>query len=523
MNYGKSWSSPINPLSRSSRNGLQNLGRRHAIFFKTGNPAYVLPLKFALTSGNYNPRYGRRSVRAAAVINRYARRMLFRNRIRRPASQPLFPNYKDYEAAWRTAPGVYIPPNKGWVPLGKRKAPAAGFTSRKMPRGTNPNHFPPNYVLRGMIRKKGRMQVARGAVAKWRKFVQSKRQTSAGAAKTRRRAALAVGRFQHGGRFDERTYVSKWFKPFEHGYNKIDWKNLREKKLYHRVEETSFEFQSHVGEQGSYGVALLDNARVKYILNQDPLTDGITLGTTDGYEFMNRLYMKSSYAKFHVSNSCNVPIRIRITVYDYIANNSKVPVDFYNLDRQYTGYPDRTSVANPDGTATTINSTYDLNTVPGAYPMTSGFMKQVARIRYQKDMLLNVGNNGFFVVPTQWNRKIVNPIDVANTSWVDPATKPPFPTDVYIKNCSSLVYMTIWSNTLGSTSTGTALGTNQENLSQGQATVKVSRVNQWYVADTISVKRDFTRYIATVIGAAVDANLNVMQDNNQQSAVFRKT
>lgn len=511
---GKStYTMPNNPLSYRNRVGLQKLGRRHAQFFKSGNPRFLLPTKIFALTGNFMPRYGRRHGRAAAVINRFGRGYISRRRTGR-RSPALFPNYVNYAGSKRSGSSAPLPApkaqrfnyprapnNKGYFKdyrhMGRNE-----ISHYRGVRGTLYPHANAKFTLRRAVRK----------------FLLGRRRTSMPQANAARTGAIQMGRFQKGGRFDERTYVSKWFKPYEKGYNKIDWKGLREKKMYHRVEETSFEVQSHVGEQGSFATAIMDRARLNYILLQDPLTDGAV--TADPYEYMNRIWMKKSIAKYMITNACNLPVRVRMTVYDYINNSSRTPIGVYDLDRVYTGYADKVGVPATDGSGTLTNSTYDLQTIPGVYPYTTGHGQNFVKIRYQKDMMLNVGNSTFVTVPSQWHKKVVNPILFLQD---DAGSGPATGTLTYLKGCTSVVYFTTWTNTIGSTSTGSTIGINTENIGQAQIAVKAIRTNEWYVADTISVKHDYTRTISTIVGATQDANLNVMQDTNQTSQGFKKT
>lgn len=330
---------------------------------------------------------------------------------------------------------------------------------------------------------------------------------------------IVYGKYQKGGKYNANTYATKWFKPYEKSFNLIDWNGLREKMLYHRVEEVGFELQSNVGEQGVGEVTLMDLDRLKYIMKQDNLTIGVTAATPttgDTAKFMNRMWFKKSLCATTISNTCNVPVRVRVTVYDYVDNSNNAPTWYQDLDRAWFGYANVTGGSNVNGLGSVNDSTYDITNVTGLYPYTTGTMKNITRIRYQKDLLLNTGNSADIVIPTQWHRKIINPMDIATNLAANLATS------TYVRGASSVILFTVWSKTVGSTSAAT-VGTNTENYGQAQIAVKMAITHQWYVADTISTKHNYFRSINTVSGAAANSTLKVIADTNDNSNVFKGT
>lgn len=457
------WPHPtMNPYWRQ---GLQNLGRRHGHYIKTGRmSSLVNPPNSVVQLANQGGK--KRRFYSAQAARNWAKSRTTPQKVAKRAS-------------------------------GSSRGPRrAGTEYRKAMRQSKINRFKELYWGKKFVKK-------------FRIFKRNKRQ-----------GQLAVGRHKYAvGSFTTQTYNKPWIRPKQKQFNRVDWGVLKTAVNYRRTDKKGVEVIGNVGEQGTFGTTLLTAARVAYILGQSTLTDGMLSSPTPDYsEGMIRLYMQNSRTDYRISNGCSVPVRVRITVYDCIRGTNVDPTAFYTIDRNNYGYSDAT-VADPDGGVDTGPSTWTLQTMPGAYPFTTGSAKKFWRIRNQKDIRLNIGNSTSVTIFSQLHKKIWNPVD-----FYDQPMSGGTSTITYLGGVSTYVLVSVWSTTVGSTATGvTVAGVNTENTSMANIAMKYITKNDWCIMDTLKNRINAVKYDDTITGSAFNATMNVVEDNNVQGNIVKGT
>jgi len=324
--------------------------------------------------------------------------------------------------------------------------------------------------------------------------------------------------------------VTRWMKYKPSSPLSIDWKGLKDLPMYERQWLQSFELRSSTGKQKSVFVPHMYAYRFQNLLRHnehlfdlpvDPEAAGVWALASKADQ--TRIAIQQHYTQWTLSNQSTTPIRVRMIRFVCTDTSTSVPGSLWDNDlANKNAYRDSEARIIADVTAPTnaqLTTILTRDTL-GEFPHTHGEMRNRWKISGHLTMTLPPTATTHLTTKGPTGTRYIGDYYRYVVPTINGEGNPLYNQAMMLKGLTTVTCFIVQGIALASTSSGASTGSNTEDVSLGQLTVKHIDTVKFKFPDLVdrAPRKTITRYMYMGATEAIaDANSKVVVDEMQNN------